>query len=115
MRNDSSSSKRPRFTHQQREKLIVEYRASGLAQREFAQQQGIKVGTFRQRVYRPRSAHPITRGKQSGFQEISLSEVPLLNGWAAELQLPRGVALRLNCHAKVEWIGDLVQKLGQVC
>ena len=115
MRNYSVACKRPRFTHQEREKLIVEYRASGLAQREFAQQQGIKVGTFRQWIYRRRSPHPITRGKKSGFQEISVSEVPFLNGWAAELQLPRGVALRLNCHASAEWIGALVKKLGQIC
>jgi hypothetical protein len=115
MRNHSVSSNRLRFTQQEREKLIVKYRASGLAQREFAQEQGIKVGTLRQWIYRPRSPLPMARGKKFGFQEVSISEVPFLNGWAAELQLPRGVALRLNSNASVEWIGALVQKLGQVC
>ena len=54
-------------------------------------------------------------GQKPVFQEVPLPEVAFLNGWAAELQLPRGVALRLNSNASVEWVAALVQKLGQVC
>jgi len=115
MRNDSRSSKRPRFTDQEREKLIAEYRASGQGQREFAQQQGIKVGTLRQWIYRLRLPQRIVRRNKRAFQEVPIAEVAFLNSWAAELQLPRGVALRLNSHPSAQWIGDLVQKLGQIC
>ena len=115
MRNHSVASKRPHSTQQEREQLVAKYQASGLTQREFAQQHGVKLGTFQQWVYRPRLPHPIARRKKPGFQEVSLTEVPFLNGWAAELQLPRGVALRLNSHANAQWIGALVQKLGQIC
>ena len=115
MRNDSNPSKRPHFTHQEREKLIAEYHASGLAQREFAQRQGIKVGTFRQWIYRPRSPLPMAPRKKAEFQEVSISEVAFLNSWAAELQLPRGVTLRLNSQASAQWIGALIQKLSQIC
>ena len=115
MRNHSVPSRRPRWTQQEREQLVAKYQTSGLTQREFAQQQGVKLGTFQQWIYRPRSPDPIARGKQPAFQEVSLTEVPFLNRWAAELQLPRGMALRLNCHASAEWVGALVQKLGQIC
>jgi len=115
MRNHSIASRRPRSTPQEREQLVAKYQTSGLTQREFAQQHGVKLGTFQQWIYRPRSPEPIARGKQPAFQEVSITEVPFLNGWAAELQLPRGVALRLNSHASAQWVGALVQKLGQIC
>jgi hypothetical protein len=95
--------------------LVATYQASGLTQREFAQQHGVKLGTFQQWVYRPRSPHRVTRRKKLAFQEVAITEVPFLNSWAAELTLPRGVALRLNSHASAEWVGALVQKLGQIC
>src|SRR6266702_3027749 len=115
MRNHSVPSKRHCSTRQAREQLVAKYQASGLTQREFAQQHGVKLGTFQQWMYRPQSPHRITRTKKPAFQEVSITEVPFLNSWAAELQLPRGVALRLNSHANAEWIGALVQKLGQIC
>ena len=115
MRNHSVASKRLRWTQQEREQLVAKYQAGGLTQREFAQQQGVKLGTFQQWIYRPRSPAPIAARQKPAFQEVSITEVPFLNGWAAELQLPRGVALRLNSHASAEWVGALVQKLGQIC
>lgn len=115
MRNHLIASKRRCSTQQEREQLVAKYQASGLTQREFAQQHGVKLGTFQQWVYRPRSPQPITGRKKPGFQEVSITEVPFLSGWAAELQLPRGVTLRLNSHASAEWVGALVQRLGQVC
>ncbi len=115
MQNHSVPFRRDRTTRQEREELVAKYHASGLTQREFAQQHGLKLGTFQQWVYRPHAAPRTARGKKSAFQEVSLTEVPFLNGWAAELQLPRGVALRLNTQASAEWVGALVQKLGQLC
>jgi hypothetical protein len=95
--------------------LVAKYQTSGLTQREFAQQHRVKLGTFQQWIYRPRSPDPIARRKPPAFQEVSITEVPFLNRWAAELELPRGVALRLNCHPSAEWVGALVQQLGQIC
>ena len=66
-------------------------------------------------IYRPRLPHRIVRAKKPVFQEVSLTEVPFLHSWAAKLQLPQGVTLRLNSQASAEWIGALVQKLGQIC
>lgn len=115
MRNHLIASRRARSTQQEREQLVAKYQASGLPQREFAQQHGVKLGTFQQWIYRPRSPHRIAKAKKPAFQEVSITEVPFLHSWAAELQLPRGVTLRLNSHASAEWTGALVQKLGQVC
>ena len=115
MRNHSVTSRRSSWTQQEREQLVAKYQASGLTQREFALQHDVKLGTFHQWIYRPRSPQRIARTKKPAFQEVSLTGVPFLNSWAAEVQLPRGVALRLNCHASAEWIGALVQKLGQIC
>ncbi len=115
MRNYSVPSRRPHSTQQEREELVAKYQASELTQREFAQQHGVKLGTFQQWIYRPRLPHRIGRAKKPAFQEVSITEVPFLNSWAAELQLPRGVTLRLNSQASAEWIGALVQKLGQIC
>ena len=115
MRNHSVTSRRSSWTQQEREQLVAKYQASGLTQREFARQHDVKLGTFHQWIYRPRSPQRTAKRRQAAFQEVSLTQVALLNSWAAELQLPRGVALRLNCHASAEWIGALVQKLGQIC
>lgn len=115
MRNYSLGSRQHRLRPQEREELVSKYQASGLTQREFALEHGVKLGTFQQWLYRPRSSQPIARGKKPAFQEVSVTEVPFLNSWAAELQLPRGEVLRLNSHASPEWVGALVQKLGQAC
>ena len=115
MRNYTVSSRSPRWSRQERERMVAKYHASQLSQREFALQHGLKLGIFQQWIYRPQSAQAVVRDKNPAFQEVSITEVPFLNGWAAELQLPRGVALRLNSHASPEWIGALVQKLGQLC
>ena len=115
MQNHSLPSRRPHSTPQLREELVAKYQASDLTQREFAQQHGVKLGTFQRWIYRPRLSHPIASTKKPAFQEVSMTEVPFLNSWAAELQLPRGVVLRLNSHARAEWIGALVQKLAQIC
>jgi len=48
MRNHSIASRRPRWTPQERAQLVAAYQASGLTQREFAQQHGVKLGTFQQ-------------------------------------------------------------------
>jgi transposase-like protein len=115
MRNYSIPPRRPHSTQQEREELVAKYQSSGLRQREFAQQHGVKLSTFQQWIYRPRLPQRIARTKKPAFQEVSITEVPFLNSWAAELQLPRGVTLRLNSQASAEWIGALVQKLGQTC
>src|SRR5947208_2924284 len=99
MRNHSVASRRPRWTPQERAQLVAKYQASGLTQREFAQQYGVKLSTFQQWVYRPRCPARVSRRKRPAFQEVAITEVPFLNCWAAELQLPRGVTLRLNSHA----------------
>jgi hypothetical protein len=99
--------------------LIGRYRASGLALKDFAREQGLPPGRLHYWLYQKhRPTAPANSGVASGalFQEIKLAggaaPVP---SWAAEVSLPRGVAVRFNAAAQPGWIGAVVQALQRPC
>jgi len=106
MQNNYSAFRRLAF--QNAEGLVAKYHASGLTQRQFAEQHGLKLSTLRQWIYRPSSRQRRGRTSPPAFQELAL---PLLESWAAELRLPSGRVLRLNPQASAEWVGTLVERL----
>jgi hypothetical protein len=113
--------------------LISRYRASGLALKDFAREQGLPAGRLHYWLYQKhRPAAPTRSGVAfappggsprrspfSGapaFQEVKLATgVPLLGSWAAEISLPRGMAVRFSTAAQPGWIGAVVQALQRPC
>ena len=50
------------------------------------------------------------------FQEVKLPSRPEWGcGWAAEVGLPRGMAVRFSASASAEWIGSVVEALERPC
>jgi hypothetical protein len=50
------------------------------------------------------------------FQEVKLPSRPEWGcSWAAEVSLPKGLAVRFNANASAEWIGSVVQALQRPC
>jgi transposase-like protein len=105
-----SSGKQKRFSSAERLRLIRQYRKSGLTQKQFAQQNGIRLGTFEQWLLRERK-RDVRRDWSKGFQEVKLPLTLSSNAWAAELSLEAGLSLRLSSSAPVHWVCDLVKGL----
>ena len=97
--------------------LIACYRRSGLSLAEFARAERLPLGRLHYWLYQK---HPGARpggGTKSArvaplFQELQFpAGSPLVESWAAEVNLPTGVAVRFNRAATAEWIGSVVQAL----
>ena len=100
------SSRRQRVSAEERNRILDLFRKSSLTRAAFAEQQGIKLTTFQQWIYKS-SRRP--RGAKK-FQEVPLHSI-LSSGWAAELVLNSGITLRLNPSADPQWIGSLLPAL----
>jgi len=103
--------------------IISQYRSSGLGLERFARKQGIPVGRLHYWVYQKApevSKQPRTKSVKPAvapmFQEVKLtSGTPVIESWAAEVRLPRGIAVRFSPAATAEWIGSVVQALQRPC
>jgi hypothetical protein len=103
--------------------IISRYRSSGLGLERFAREQGIPAGRLHYWVYQkaPGSANkPRSKSVKPAvapmFQEVKLtSATPVIESWAAEVHLPRGLAVRFSPAATAEWIGSVVQALQRPC
>ena len=101
-------------------KVLARYRQSGLGVVRFAQEQGIPRGRLHYWIYqkgRPKlrnSSRPAV--SKPAFQELKIATMlPALESWAAEVNLPGGLAVRFSQSAAVEWIGSVVQALRRPC
>ncbi len=103
--------------------IIARYRASGLGLKAFALNEGLPPGRLHYWIYqkptgttghRPTQARPATSAPV--FQEVKLPSRPEWgHGWAAEIGLPGGLAVRFSASASAEWVGSVVQALKQSC
>ena len=100
------SPRRQRVSAEERNRILDTFRKSGLTQAAFAEQQGIKITTFQQWLYKS-SRRP--RGTKT-FQEVPLHSF-LPPAWAAEVVLTSGVTLRFNSSADPQWIHSLFPAL----
>ena|SRR6266436_4606983 len=112
------------FSPDTRSRLIEAYRASGLGLRQFARQESISPGRLHYWVYQKGRTTPSKVVKQSAparvsmpvFQEVRVGAMlPALSGWAAEVSLPRGLAVRFSVAATAEWISSVVAALQRSC
>ena len=103
----SKAPKRLRISAEERFRLVSLFRQSGLTHGEFAQQQGIKIHTLHQWLYRSAAK----RRRKAAFQEVSLPAFASAPGWAAEVVLDSGMTLRVGTSAKPDLICVLIEKL----
>ena len=101
-------------------KVLARYRRSGLGVMQFAQEQGIPPGRLHYWLYQKGRTRPSKLLRVSAskpvFQEIQVATMlPAIDSWAAEVNLPGGVAVRFSQKAAVEWIGSVVQALRRPC
>ena len=103
--------------------IIARYRASGLGLKDFALEEGLPPGRLHYWIYQkpaetsgPRPAEPTEAAVAPVFQELKLPSRPeWACGWAVEVGLPGGIAVRFNASAPAEWIGSVVQALQRPC
>jgi hypothetical protein len=119
------SDRGPKFNESSNEiaAIIARYRASGLGLKTFALEQGLAPGRLHYWVYQkpsrvsgPRRAKPAPATVAPVFQEVKLPSRPEWGqSWAAEVSLPKGLAVRFSANASAEWIGSVVQTLQRPC
>ena len=98
----------------ERAEWIARYRSSGLRAPQFAEQHGLKLGTLRNWIQK--EAHESSLGRETtGFQELLLPSVAAIGPWAAEVQLPDGVVVRLGVVATPSWIAALLKTVRPSC
>jgi len=103
--------------------LLTRYRASGLTLKDFAREHDLPPGRLHYWLYQkhragvPRaSAWRPPPAPAPVFQEVTLAGcAPLDPNWAAEVSLPRGMAVRFHPAAQPGWIGAVVQALQRPC
>jgi len=103
--------------------LLTRYRASGLALKDFAREQGLPPGRLHYWLYQKhRAASPQRSAKRSSparapvFQEVKLAPGSSLPAnWAAEVSLSRGLVVRFHAAAEPGWMGAVVQALERPC
>jgi hypothetical protein len=103
--------------------IIARYRASGLGLKAFALEEGLPPGRLHYWIYQKpagetgrRPTRPTPAAAAPTFQEVKLPSRPEWGcGWAAEVGLPGGIAIRFNASTSVEWIGAVVQALKRPC
>lgn len=102
---------------------LSRYRTSGMGLDRFARAHGIPLGRLHYWLYQKQtggcSKRRIKPTKPAGvpvFQEIKLTaRSESVATWAAEVSLPRGIAVRFSPVATAEWIGSVVQALQRPC
>ncbi len=103
--------------------IIARYRASGLGLKAFAREEGLPPGRLHYWIYqkpvgvtRRRLTQPTPGAAAPVFQEVKFpSRSEWGCGWAAEVGLPGGIAVRFSASASAEWIGAVVQALKRPC
>jgi hypothetical protein len=108
------------FSTQEISRILGRYRSSGLGAVRFAQAQGIPPGRLHYWLYQKERAKPRKLSRPSvsvpTFQEVKVAAmVPGVGPWAAEVSLPRGLAVRFSSQATPEWMDAVVKLLEQPC
>lgn len=102
--------------------IIARYRASGLGLKAFALNEGLPPGRLHYWIYQKPTGTTGHRPSQAPlavapvFQEVKPPSRPEWgHGWAAEIGLPGGLAVRFSARASAEWISSVVQALKRPC
>jgi hypothetical protein len=97
-------------------KLVEEFRAGDLEQKEFAAKHDISLGTFRYWLYRKAKSFQFESKPETKFLPVTLvaSAAPKARqrGGEVVIELPRGPALRVAVGTDVAYVAELVAALG---
>lgn len=115
--NDQTKRRRI-FSAAQRAGMVSRFRISGVSQREFAQEHGLKLTTFQSWLYGKRGASSSAR--RARFQEIKLFPSAVVSNstglvWAAEVEWSNGMKVRVSPGVDPLWLNSVVKQLGQAC
>jgi transposase-like protein len=103
--------------------LIASYRESGLGFKRFAREHRIPPGRLHYWLYQKHRAPEAKSSPKSPrvvpapvFQEVKLDTgSSLIQSWAVEVSLSRGLNIRFSATATPGWIGAVVQALQRPC
>lgn len=103
--------------------ILARYRASGLGLKAFAEEEGLPPGRLHYWIYEKSGGlrgrgptQPAPAAAAALFQEVKLPCRPQWDcGWAVEVGLPGGKAVRFSAGASAQWIGAVVQALQRPC
>jgi len=103
--------------------VVAAYRQSGLTLKEFARERGMRPSRLHYWVYQKNQERTPTWlgkeprvGRTAVFREVKLEAgSALLQSWAAEVSLARGLNVRFSGTASPDWIGAVVQALQRPC
>ena len=117
---NNGKGRHQQFSRTEISKVLARYRQSGLGVLQFAHEQGIPPGRLHYWIYQKgRTRHNEPRRvsvSKPVFQELKVTTMlPAIDGWAAEVNLPGGLAVRFSQKATAEWIGSVVKTLRQPC
>jgi hypothetical protein len=98
--------------------IITRYRAGELGLEAFARENGLPLGRLQYWIYQ-KYARPAKHRLPATsplaispvFQEIKLPSMPPSGNWAAEVSLPKGMAVRFSANASAQWVGSVIQAL----
>jgi len=120
---NNGKGRHQQFSPKEISKVLARYRQSGLGVVQFAHEEGIPPGRLHYWIYQrgrtrrkePKEPRRVSLSKPM-FQELKVATMlPAIDSWAAEVNLPSGLAVRFNQKATAEWIGSVVQTLRRPC
>jgi hypothetical protein len=94
------------------ERVAGAFEASGLTQREFAQQRGVRLSTLQSWVYRRRRS-ATARGEPVRLLPVQLATAPVASESMLEVVAANGVRLRFAVGADVDYVARLIAALGR--
>ena len=98
--------------------VVTAYRRSGVSLKKFARARGIPPTRLHYWVYQKnqKPGNVLQVRRTAAFQEVKLESGPaLLQSWAAEVSVARGLNVRFSGTARPDWIGAVVQALQRPC
>jgi transcriptional regulator with XRE-family HTH domain len=98
-----------------RERLLGEYRASGLTQEQFAARSGIKVGTLRTWIYKRRTPAVADRGRFAPVRIVDEARSASASRGSVTVRWPQGIEVRIAMDLDRAGVASLVRKLLGPC
>ncbi|NNC18611.1 IS66 family insertion sequence element accessory protein TnpB [Corallococcus exiguus] len=94
------------------ESVAEAFEASGLTQREFAQQRGVRLSTLQSWVYRRRRA-ATARGEPVRLLPVQVATAPVASESVLEVVAASGARVRFAVGTDVAYVARLVAALGK--
>ena len=94
-------------------RVAEQLEASGLTQKQFAQQQGLPLSTVQSWLYRRRRQASRSPEQPVRMLPVEVSPAPVAERGRLEVITSRGVCIRVPAGTDVEYVAGLVAALGR--